>query len=257
MAITPGQRQRIWSSMHANYNQQQYLLWPKTVSPVLFFMKCSEIMDDVTSAIQLLQSEGEPLCSQHHTAKWKTFRRRLFGVWIPARYFVIQHPSHWVLGCVCLPCYPFSNTATQLRLHSLVVSVLRIFETICLSCIVPLWIGLRTFLGMIPHIFEKVRPVLCGDQLFSVCYIIRRKNKAWHSSIPAEESWPRCYETLSQELITNLAPLHGSENGDISIQALALERTKRWRWEERRGEERLFGCHLSGVCLAKPGQEKI
>lgn len=79
---------------------------------MLFFVKCSEIMDNVASAMQLLQSEEEPLCSQHHTAKWKTFKQRLFGVWIPARYFVIQHPSHWVLGCVCLPCYPFSNTAT-------------------------------------------------------------------------------------------------------------------------------------------------
>lgn len=81
---------------------------------------------------------------------------------------------------------------------------------------------------------KKARPVLRCDRLFFHVILSVRKQSLTFLCSHWSSFWPRCYETLSQALIRNLASLHASGNGDITIQALALERTRRWRWEERR-----------------------
>lgn len=66
--------------------------------------------------------------------------------------------------------------------------------------------------------------------------------------------WPRCYETLCRKLIRNLASLHASGKRGYIHPGISIRKEET---VEMRGEERLFGCHLNWVCLAKPGQEKI
>lgn len=171
------------------------------------------------------------------------------------------HPPWWLeYHCTVLsrsmavnkgePCSPCSERSTDFNWNE---NVSKWKELDYVAAASYLWIPLYFGWSLRPSsdcliIFWKTKAVQSCNVTTSFFDILPfRKQSLTFLCSHWSSFWPRCYETLSQALIRNLASLHASENGDISIQALALEKTKWWRWEERRD------C-LAAILTAWPGE---